>query len=325
MPAFTATAPGKIILFGEHAVVYGRPAIAVPVMDVRARAIVTPEPRGVPGTVRLQAPDIRLDSTLELLPVENPLATAVRGVLSELGLNRSPACTIKVTSTIPVASGLGSGAAVSAAVVRAFSAFLGEPLSDQQVSALVYEVEKLHHGTPSGIDNTVITYQMPVYFEKATPENQRTTNLIETLRVKEPFTIVIGCTGIASPTSVAVGNVRRVWQADPDRYDALFDRIGAITRRARQPIEDGQPLSLGALMDENHALLQEVGVSTPELDKLVETARSAGAYGAKLSGAGLGGNVIAITTVECAFHIVGALRDAGVVQTITTTVKYKRD
>lgn len=312
MPAFSATAPGKIILFGEHAVVYGRPAIAVPVNQVRARAVVQAEPRGIPGSVRLKAPDIRLDAWLDDLPEHHPLAKAVREVFTNLGIDRPPACTVRVSSTIQVAAGLGSGAAVSVAIVRALGAFLGHPLPLEQVSAIAYEVEKLHHGTPSGIDNTVITYNQPVYFVKGLP--------IETFQVPVPFSIVIGDTGITSPTSVAVGDLRRAWQAAPANYETLFDGAGEIARQARQAIENGHPDLLGPLMDENHHLLQEMGVSSPELDRLVAAARLAGAQGAKLSGGGRGGNMIALVAPHDAQALVGALIAAGAVRGLVTEV-----
>ena len=164
MPSFTASAPGKVILFGEHAVVYGQPAIAIPVTQLRARATLTPKISGEPGELRILAPDVGLDSLWEHLTPDNPIRAAVTEVKSALGIDHIPACIIKVTSTVPIASGLGSGAAVSVAVIRALSGFLGNPLPDEQVSALAFEVEKIHHGTPSGIDNTVVTYAQPVYF-----------------------------------------------------------------------------------------------------------------------------------------------------------------
>ena len=205
MPAFSAYAPGKIILFGEHAVVYGQPAVAAPVSQVKARAVVNANLRGLPGSVRIQAPDVGEDAELASLPANHPIGLAVRSVLALLKIQAPPACTLKVTSTIPIAAGLGSGAAVSVAVLRAFSAYLGRPLKDEQVSELAFEVEKVHHGTPSGIDNTVITYGKPVYFIKGKP--------IEMLKVPVPFTIVIGDTGIASPTAAAVGEVRQAGKA----------------------------------------------------------------------------------------------------------------
>lgn len=313
MPTITATAPGKIILFGEHAVVYGRSAIAAPVNQVQARAIVMAQPLAPAGEVQLQAPDIDLQARLDKLPETHPLVVAVRGVLAELGVVRPPACTIRITSTIPVAAGLGSGAAVSVAVIRAFATFLGHPLANERVSALAYEVEKLHHGTPSGIDNTVVTYALPVAFQRGQP--------VELLRLPAPFTVVIGDTGIQSPTAIAVGDLRRLWQAEPAHFESLFDAVAEIVQQARQAIENGAPERLGALVDANHGYLQQMGVSAPQLDRLVEAARLAGASGAKLSGGGRGGNMIALASPERAQSVADALREAGAVRTIITHVQ----
>jgi mevalonate kinase len=313
MPAFTATAPGKIILFGEHAVVYERPAIAVPVSKVKARVVVTANPEVETGEVFLQAPDIGLETSLATLPPEHPLAKTVSLLLSHLNISRLPACTVRITSTIPVASGLGSGTAVSVAMLRSLSAFLGHPLPDEGISSLAFEVEKMYHGTPSGIDNTSIAFSRPVYFIKGQP--------IQFLSVLHPFTIVIGDTGIASSTSTIVGDVRRLWQADPKRYEAIFDSIGQIASSARRLIEKGQADQLGPLMDQNHSLLQELGVSCPELDHLITIVRHAGALGAKLSGGGRGGNMIALTRPEDAPNIQQALLHAGAIQTIETEIR----
>ena len=319
MPAFTASAPGKVILFGEHAVVYGRPAIAVPVTDVKARAVVSADPRGVPGQVRIQAPDIGLEATLDKLPENHPLAAGMRAVLSALSLSRSPACLLRVTSSIPIASGLGSGAAVSVALIRAYSAFLGQRLPDDKVSALAFEIEKLHHGTPSGIDNTVITFARPVYFQRKPGGSS-----IETFSVPQPFQIVIGDTGVYSPTVVSVGAVRQAWQTETDRYERLFDEIGNISQAARKTIESGNPSGLGSLMDENQDFLRQIGVSSPELERLIKAAKSAGALGAKLSGGGQGGNMIALVEEENAAEVIQALQTAGAVRTLLTQVKEQR-
>jgi mevalonate kinase len=318
MPVISASALGKVILLGEHAVVYGEPAIAVPVEQVRARVMVSPEPRRPPGQVRLQAPGIGLDSTLEEISPAHPLARAVALVMEELGISRPPAMTIRVTSTIPVAAGLGSGAAVSVALLRALSEFLGHPLSQRRVSELAFEVEKIHHGTPSGVDNTVITYNKPVYFIRG---GSHLENRIETVSIGEAFHLVIANTGVPSPTGQIVGEVRRAWEADPDQYNALFHRIGELVDRARECIEQGKTETLGLLMDENHALLGEIGVSSIELDRLVHTARLAGASGAKLSGGGRGGNMIALVNSEAAGRVAEALQAAGAAQTILTAVR----
>ena len=313
MPAFTATAPGKIILFGEHAVVYGRPAIAVPVNNVRARAVVMADPRGQVGDIQIKAPDVGLETSLEGLPEDHPIRAAVEGVLFELGITRAPACTLQITSTIPISAGMGSGAAVSVALMQALSSSLGQPLSDARVTELAFEVEKIHHGTPSGIDNTVITYGMPVYYVRGQP--------LKTLRLPEPFKIVIGDTGLPSPTALAVGELRHAWQMDQDKYEAIFDAVAVIVKEARAAIENGYTGGLGALMNQNHEYLRQMGVSSPELDRLVEAARSAGAAGAKLSGGGKGGNMIALTNDVNTVEIESSLRDAGAVRTIVTSIE----
>jgi mevalonate kinase len=312
MPSTTAAAPGKIILFGEHAAVYGRPAVAVPLKEVQARAVVKPEPRFPAGQIRLAAPDINLESLLEDLPQDNPLGAAVHQVMDAFKLGRAPACSIRITSTIPIASGLGSGAAVSVAVIRAFSSFLGRPLSDDQVCALAFEVEKLHHGTPSGIDNAVITYAKPIYFVKD--------RLPELFSIPRPFTLVIGDTGIPSPTAISVGDVRKAWKVNKDYYEALFDSAGAIADSARQMLSIGMTEALGPLLDANHGILKKMGMSSAELDALVDAARKAGASGAKLSGGGRGGNMIALSSPEAAPAVAKALEKAGAKRTLIAKI-----
>lgn len=306
-------AAGKIILFGEHAVVYGRPALAAPVTQVWAEATVAPAAPGAGLTIR--AADVGKQVDLRTAAADQPLAAAVRLALAHLGLPE-PDWRVTVRSTIPIAGGLGSGAAISAAIVRALAAAAVSPqpsaLSPAEVSALVYEVERLHHGTPSGIDNTVIAYGQPVYFVRGQPP--------QPFAIGRPFTLAIADSGIASPTRIAVGDVRRAWERAPARFEALFDRIAAVVEAARAAIAAGEPGKLGPLMDENHALLREIGVSCPELEVLVAAARAAGAAGAKLSGGGRGGNIIALVSSESAPQVAATLSAAGAVRVIVTTV-----
>ncbi len=304
-----ASAPGKVILFGEHAVVYGQPAIAVPVTQVKATATVETAPPGSGLTIVASNLDERF--TLAKAPQSDPLAAAAQVTLTRLSASE-PDAILTIQSTIPIASGMGSGAAVSTALVRALATFLGQPLEPNEVSELVYEVEKIHHGTPSGIDNTVVAYEKPIYFVREKP--------VERLTVSEPFTLLVADTGKPSPTGKIVGRVRRNRGREPARYDALFDQIGDIADEARSAIESGDVEDLGPLMDENHELLIELGVSSPHLDELVEMARLTGALGAKLSGAGQGGNMIALVEDDFAEEVAEALRDAGAVQVIQTTV-----
>jgi len=304
-----ASAPGKIILFGEHAVVYGQPALAVPVTQVQADVEIAASTR--PG-IWIEAPDVHLHSSLEALDPSHPIATTIRNTCSALEADSPTGIEIRIHSTIPVASGLGSGAAVSVAIIRALAGYLRRALTDEQVSAIAYETEKLHHGTPSGIDNSVVTYARPVYFARGQG--------LETFHVGQPFTIVIGDTGVSASTRESVGDVRKLWEGDRSHCETLFAAIGSIVHTARQLIEAGRPRGLGPLMDENHALLQEMSVSSPELDRLVAAAGSAGAWGAKMSGGGRGGNMIALVGEDEADFVAGALRNAGAANTIITRV-----
>jgi mevalonate kinase len=340
-----STAPGKIILFGEHAVVYGRPALAVPVTQVHADVEITDSDS---AGIWIHAPDIDLHAELNTLPSDHPLASVIHNLFflartspsliraersgNEVeagrgvgGEGRFPDLNINITSTIPVASGLGSGAAVTVALTRALSSHINYSMTDEEINAFAYEIEKLHHGTPSGIDNTVVTYAKPVYFVKESPSPagrgaRGEGATVEIFKVRHPFTIVIGNTGISAPTKESVADVRKLWEADKAKGEVVFDEIGKIANKARVAIERGKTKELGALMNQNHALLQEITVSSPELDALVSAARKAGALGAKLSGGGRGGNMIALVEPDQAEAVAKSLMDAGAKSTIITQV-----
>jgi mevalonate kinase len=333
-----ASAPGKIILCGEHAVVYGRPAIALPLADVRAYVAVR---QAVAGSgIAIDAPDLQRRWTLADAP-EHPLSELVASVFDGLAVAATPDLQIQITSAIPIASGMGSGAAIATALVRALAAQLGRKLPAAEVSALVYASERRFHGTPSGIDNSVIAYEQPIWFKRRTTNDERRTTRvgevsssfvlhpspippinadIEPLDIAAPFTLLIGDTGLRSPTHLPVGEVRRRWQAEPARYEALFDAVATLVVQARAALLRGDLAALGALLNENHALLTQIGVSSNELDRLVAAARAGGALGAKLSGAGWGGVMIALVGSTARRHVAQALRDAGAIRVLETTV-----
>jgi mevalonate kinase len=312
MPAIYAYAPGKIILTGEHAVVYGQPAIAAPVNEVRARAAIEADPSDPTGKVKIVASDIGLDTNLDALPAEHPIATVFREVQQELGIGHLPALTLTITSTIPIAAGLGSGAAISVAVCRALSTFLGSPLAEEAVSRIAFETDRFYHGTPSGIDNTVISYGRMIYFR----HGQKT----EMLANAEELTLVIADSGEKSLTGKVVHNLRIQIEIDPNRFKPILEKIGSLSLSARKAIEQGDSNRLGSLLNDNHSLLQELGVSSANLDLLVRISREAGALGAKLSGAGCGGNMLAVVKPADAEGVAAALLSAGAVNTITTTI-----
>ena len=313
MPSFSASAPGKVILFGEHAVVYGEPALAVPVHSLKARAIITPVVSGRRGEIQIEAPDITLTAKMKDLEPDHPIRAAIRTtVLPDGDPADIPACKILLSSDIPTASGLGSGAAISAALIRALSAFLGQRLPDEEISKRTFEVEKIHHGTPSGIDNTVVAHQRPIYYQKGEP--------FQILDIPTPFSILIADSGIPGQTHNAVQMVRQNWMNDPERYEAIFSSIGKLAKEARDLIMDGDPDNLGLLMDQNHSLLQELEVSHPDLDRLVDIARGAGAEGAKMTGGGLGGNIIAMVGKD-PNRIIEELSQAGAKNPLVTYIE----
>lgn len=306
----TGLAPGKIILVGEHAVVYGQPAIAVPVWEVMAAATITDLPTGS-GCI-LTARDIGLRTQLITAPDELALALVTRLTLARLSLPPNPDWQIEVHSTIPMASGLGSGAALSAALVRAIHRHVGQPATAAQISELVFESERLYHGMPSGIDNTVIAYGLPVWFIKDQAPL--------TFMPRHQFTIAIANSGIAAPTKEVVGDVRQRWLANQVLYGTRFAAIGAIAVAARQALEQGTIDELGPLFDRNQALLAELGVSSAPLDRLIQAAKKAGALGAKLSGGGRGGNIIALVQPATVAKVKESLLAVGAKNVIVTTI-----
>ncbi len=336
MSTITASAPAKLILCGEHAVVYGRPAIALPLVGIRARAEIAP---GQPGSgISILARDLRRRWRVADDP-GHPLSELITSTLAHYGAPGStPDLRITIKSTIPIASGMGSGAAVATALVRALAVYLDRDLPPEAISALVYASEQRFHGTPSGIDNTVIAYEQPIWFirqsslpavssqlQEASNNEQRTTDneqrTIEPITIAAPFTLLIGDTGVRSATREPVGHVRQRWQADPARYEALFDQIGRLVTKARSLLAQGDLASLGPLLSQNHILLQQAGVSAPELDALVAAAQQAGVLGAKLSGAGWGGVILALVAPEHQNAVAHALRQAGAKRVIATTVR----
>lgn len=307
-PTLDTTAPAKIILFGEHAVVYGEPAIAVPVASLQASAVIQPSEDGFKIIAHdLDAAIVRYDPQLIREPLQRTLTLLQQHTGQSL-----PDVEIHLRSSIPMASGLGSGAAISTALARAVTQAMGTPLSNETLNNIIFEVEKIHHGTPSGIDNTVIVYEQPIYYVRNCP--------IERLKIGHPFKLIIGDTGKKALTHVAVGDVRALMESQPEQTQQHISAIGEITVAARADIERGRIHDLGHLMHENHRLLKELTVSSPELDRFVDGALAAGAIGAKMSGGGRGGNMIALVDEQHSEAVMQALKRAGAVNLIETLV-----
>lgn len=292
--------------------VYGSHAIAIPVNQVSSRVVITPMINSVPGIVEVIAGDIHLHNKLDSLPEQDPIAFCIRSTLEKLAVHKYPSFTVRINSTIPIAAGMGSGASVSCAIAQAVSTFLGKPFTPSEISSIAFGVEKLHHGYPSGIDNTVIAFKQAVDYKRGEKS--------DLLNVGSSLVFIIADSGIKSLTSDVVNAVRNDWIAEKAHFENIFSCIDTLVQEALGEIKTGNRENIGELMNKNHLLLQEMEVSHPVLDELVTTARLNGAYGAKLSGAGRGGNVIALIPQELSDPMRDALLNAGATRVILTTL-----
>ncbi|MEL7233146.1 MAG: mevalonate kinase, partial [Chloroflexota bacterium] len=249
---------------------------------------------------------------VSLQQASHPLIQAARHTANHLNLEL-PSIRIVIASEIPIASGLGSGAAVTTAIVSLLYKYYGLATDYANINRIVYSIEKLHHGTPSGIDNTVIVYEKPVYYVKGQEPQLLTT--------AKPLYFVIANTGIAAATQKTVAAVREMYNSEADYVNAIMAEIRTLVDGIYTAIIAGDAATTGKLMTRNHQELKKLGVSVEKLDRLVDVAIDAGAYGAKLSGGGGGGNMIAITSPENQKVVQNALQDAGATQTFTSTLE----
>ncbi len=309
MPAISVYAPSKTILVGEHAVVYNRPAIALPIDNLQTNVIITANPLGKENQIAIFAPNINLKQKLSGMKKNNPIHASISIVKDYLKIDHYPSFEIRINSCIPIAAGLGSSASMAVAIIHATGLFFGVNLPTQTICDLAFEVEKIIHGNPSGIDNSVIAFDQPIYFQREKP--------IEILHIKKSFFLIIGNSGIRGITKEAVLGVKNRWMTESKKYEGIFDSIGQITIEARNSIETGLIENLGALMVKNHGFLQQLGVSCAKLDNLVSAALKAGAQGAKLCGAGLGGNMIALVDYCHIDPVKIALQETGAVEAYT--------
>jgi mevalonate kinase len=293
---------GKVILFGEHFVVHGVPGI-VSAIDSSTDAEVK---RGLKGLVvkdeRKTAKGYSEEKRLQQIE-------SIERMLKAIDLDPKMPLDIWIGGTLPGFSGLGASAASSVAIARAVSEELNLNLSNEKINAVAYEGEKAYAGNPSGIDNTAATYGGLMWFKKNPTGAQ---DLVEKIHIKRPVEIVIGSTGKVANTKAMVEGVAERRKKDPKKYDPLFVQAGNIAIAGRKALEAGDLKKVGELMNENHRILQEIGVSSKELDQLVDIARKQGAFGAKLTGGGGGGCMVALAGgKEVSGKIVGAFKGAG--------------
>jgi len=275
---------GKVILFGEHFVVHGVPGIV--------SAIDSSTDAEVKKAVKLNIRDER--KTAKGYSEEKRLQQieSIERMLKAMGLDPKMPLDIWIGGTLPGFSGLGASAASSVAIARAISEELNLNLSNEKINSIAYEGEKAYAGNPSGIDNTAATYGGLMWFKKNPAGGQ---DIVEHLKMRKPVEIVIGSTGKVANTKAMVEGVAERKKANPAKYDPLFKQAESLAVAGRKALEAGDLKKVGDLMNENHRILQEIGVSSKELDLLIEMARKQGAFGAKLTGGGGGGCMVALT------------------------------
>jgi len=277
---------GKVILFGEHFVVHGVPGI-VSAIDLTADAEV--KKTGEAITIK----DERRGAKGYTEKKQTQQKESIQRMLKTMGIPlENTFLQIRLGGNLPSFSGIGASAASSVAIARAIAEELEMNLSDERINEIAYEAEKAYAGTPSGIDNTAATYGELIWFKKNLTGGP---NTIERLSIRKPVEIVIGNTGVVADTKKMVASVAERKRQNPEKYDPLFNQAESLAFQARKALEDFDLRKVGRLMNENHGLLQEIEVSCKELDYLINLALEQGAFGAKLTGGGGGGCMVALT------------------------------
>ncbi|PSN84787.1 mevalonate kinase [Candidatus Marsarchaeota G2 archaeon OSP_D] len=311
----SASAPGKITLFGEHAVVYGKPAI---VMAINRRIRVELSRRN-DGRLVIDLPDISVKgvrltinlaggSSMEALDSGSAASYALQALKlasekfgGDLGLD------VKIESSMPVGAGLGTSAALSVATLAAYAALQGfEPTRDA-LAKMGREVEVAVQGSSSGMDAAAAAYGGAILYRHVKGDAQ-----IERLSFGERIILAVGYTERVLPTSESVKLVSKIFSKHNSTVIRVLDAIGELVLEGRRALETGDIKSVGELMNINHGLLYALGVSTPRVEQIVQVARGAGALGSKLTGGGMGGSVVCICPDDNTLEsVVSAIRVAG--------------
>ncbi|MEM7279810.1 MAG: mevalonate kinase, partial [Pseudomonadota bacterium] len=256
-------AAGKVILLGEHAVVYGKHGLALPIKTAVSAKV-----------VKQDAADSKyVRKMLEFIKQKLELS--------------DDAGEVEIRTRLPAGMGLGVSAAIAVAVIRALDSKLSLRMGDDAVNALAYECEKLAHGNPSGIDNSIATHAVPMLFRKSN-------ELISQQLATASPPIVIAFSSQPGSTLQQVAGVRDRYQEQPQHYDSVFGAMDDLAIDGAEALRSKDYAHLGRLMNTAHGLLNTIGVSTPELENMVAVARAAGAAGAKLTGSGGGGSIVAV-------------------------------
>jgi len=280
----TFSAPGKIILFGEHAVVYGFPAIAVAI-GLRARCSTSTTSK---NKNFISAPDLFPNEEFYInqnVPSSmRALEFLVNSIMKEKDFQEN--IEIQITSKIPPSAGLGSSAAVIVSLAASLYSLIENQLNLQRVNDLAFEAEKIIHSNPSGIDNTISTFGGGIRYEGGR---------MEELPIKmDTFSLIVVNSLIQRNTKDLVNKVKEKYDLNKKKFSSIFEEIKNITLESEKELAKGNIENIGSLMTKNHELLKEIGVSHPKLEVIVEKLNKYGSIGSKLTGAGGGGCIISL-------------------------------
>ncbi|MFB6469936.1 MAG: mevalonate kinase [Vulcanisaeta sp. AZ3] len=309
----TVRAPGKVILYGEHAVVYGEPALA---MAINKYVYVTAKARS-DGKVNINARDLRLVGISVTIQEDGNITarTDYGAVISALSyvkravelamdyVDKRVGVDLIIKSEMPVGAGLGTSAAVAVATLLSYIRELGYEIDKRDLASLAWRVERDVQGAASPTDTTMATFGGIMYVK---PDGDNTT--MDPVRPGTEIPLIIGYVPRVSTTKELVAMVKRRYEEMRDVIEPIIKTIGIITRKGREALEKGDLELMGVLMNVNQGLLEALGVSNRQLSELVYAARHAGALGSKLTGAGGGGCMIALSNkpeVERAVELVG--------------------
>lgn len=301
-------AHSKLILIGEHSVVYGQPAIAFPFKQIEVKVTV----KNIDGNI-IQMESPFYEGPLDQIPEKmEGIGDCVIQTLKVLE-KRSSGLHIQITSSIPIGRGLGSSAAIAIALVRGLFAFFTQKLSDSQLMTLVERAEKFAHGTPSGIDMMAASSTNPIWFQKQ--------QVVESVKIGAPFHLVVADSGRVGDTYSAVKSIRDKYEMKPEKIEESITLLGKWTEEVRLGLAVGDYQKVGEKLNQAQQHLALLGVSDEGLDHLVDTARAAGAIGAKLTGGGRGGCILALVENEqLGEKVAAALMQAGAAKTWQYTI-----